>query len=355
MISLIINPWSTNIKISVFDGEEEKMNVTRTIEEVDEQYVWSLLDAWKGIECAILRVVHGGSAYVWPTKIDAQVIQTIESLSPLAPLHNPLAIYVIRILQKVSKFPLYAVFDTAFHTTIPGHIATISLPQKITEPLKIKKYGFHGISHEFVAQILLQKSAQYHRIISLHLGGGSSVCAISNGKSIDTSMGFSPSSGLIMNTRAGDLNADAALYCLKNGYSIEQLEHILSHESGLLGLSGYSANMREIQVDARKGNADARLAFDAYIATLVKYIWAYTALLGWVDAISFTGGIGEGSGPIKQALQESLKYLGIALSKPYLEDDYIYPGPTKISTKSSKIDVWVVPADENRAMLSAIK
>lgn len=165
------------------------------------------------------------------------MLRMIESYIPLAPLHNPTALRVIALLQKIVKFPIYAVFDTAFHSTILPHISTVSLPQKITEPLKIKRYGFHGISHGFVAQTLLAKNPQYRRIISLHLGGGSSVCAIYNGKSVDTSMGFSPTSGLIMNTRAGDMTADIALYCLKHGYSIEQLEHSMSHESGLLGIS----------------------------------------------------------------------------------------------------------------------
>jgi len=350
---LVINPWSTSIKMSLFRGEEEFSKKTLHIEEIVQQNFLSSLETEEKIEKIIIRIVHGGDFYAHPVEIDDEVLHNLQSISFLAPLHNPLALKILDGLRAQTKVPLIAVFDTAFHTTIPAYASVFPLPKEITEKNHIKKYWFHGISHGYVSEVLTARG--YSKIISLHLGGWSSICAIKHGKSMDTSMGFTPSSGLVMNTRAGDVDADVILFLLKRWYTVDELESMINSESWVLWISGYSRDMREIQKDAKSGDSDAQLTFNAYIYQIIKYIGSYSAVLGWIDAISFTGWIGEGSLEVKWAICDRLHHIGIILDTQYFVDGLNYSEPTKISTKDSKIDVWITPANENLAMIRATK
>lgn len=349
---LVINPWSTGIKISLFHDEVEFFKNTIALHDVLESDFLSNLQKEETIEKIVIRIVHGGDFYSHPVEINEEVIQDLQSIAFLAPMHNPLALKILDALRRETTVPIIAVFDTAFHTTIPWYASISPLPKEITEKNHIKKYWFHGISHGYVGEVLTSRG--YQNIISLHLGGWSSICAIQHGKSMDTSMGFTPSSGLVMNTRAGDIDADVILFLLKRWYTVDNLESIIHSESWVLGISWYSRDMREIQKDAKSWDRDAQLTFNAYIYQIIKYVGSYSAILGWVDVISFTGGIWEGSVEVKWAICDRLKHLGIILDEQFFIDEIHYAEPTQISTHDSKIDVWVVPANENLAMIRTL-
>ena len=350
---LVVNPWSTGIKFSLFHDEVEFFKKTITLQDILESDFLKNLQREGKIEKIVIRIVHGGDFYSHPVEVDEEVIRALQSIAFLAPLHNPLALKILDALRAQTAVPIIAVFDTAFHTTIPRYASIFPLPKEIADKNHIKKYWFHGISHGYVSEVLTSRG--YHNIVSLHLGGGSSICAIKHGKSMDTSMGFTPSSGLVMNTRAGDIDADVILFLLKQWYTTEELESMINSESWILGVSWYSRDMREIQKDAKSGDSDAQLTFNAYIYQIIKYIGSYSAILGWIDAISFTGWIGEGSVEVKWAISDRLKYLGIILDEQFFIDGFNYTEPTKISTSDSKVAVWVVPANENLAMIRSVQ
>ncbi|MBW1749918.1 MAG: acetate kinase, partial [Deltaproteobacteria bacterium] len=294
------------------------------------------------------RVVHGGEAFHQPVRIDETVIAAIEELIPLAPLHNPANLMGIRVaMEHVAQIPQVAVFDTAFHQSIPEHAYLYALPYTLYEKQKVRRYGFHGTSHSYVARqaaLYLNRPVEELNIITLHLGNGASAAAIRGGKSIDTSMGLTPLEGLVMGTRSGDLDPAILFYLNReSGLDMDTLDTLLNKESGLKGICGEN-DMRTISEAAEQGDHQAQLALTIFCYRLKKYIGAYMAALGGVDCIVFTGGIGENSAIVRQMSCQGLERLGIRLDEgknSIRQDDIL-----EIQATDSSVKLLVVPTDE---------
>lgn len=288
------------------------------------------------------RVVHGGEFYTQATLVDEEMILKLESLIPLAPLHNPANIAGIRAVTAHAKeLVQVAVFDTAFHQSMPEKAYRYALPGELYETDSIRRYGFHGTSHAYITKAMagyLNKEVADLNIISLHLGNGASVCAVRGGKSIDTSMGMTPLEGLVMGSRSGDIDPSIILYLYRHkGYSIDKIDHLLNHESGLIGLCGEN-DMRTVVQKAKTDEAYG-LALDVFVYRIQKYIGAYMAILGRTDAIVFAGGIGEHSCEIREMVCQGLEGLGVII------DPDIKQG-IEIQSASSAVRICVIPTDE---------
>ncbi|MDP8234330.1 MAG: acetate kinase [Candidatus Saelkia tenebricola] len=259
------------------------------------------------------RVVHGGERFKDSVIINTQVLKHIKKCNHLAPLHNPPSILAIEACLKLLKnVPQVAVFDTAFHHTIPIAAYTYALPYDFYRKYKVRRYGFHGTSHNYVAveaAKILKKPFNKLKLITCHLGNGCSIAAIKNGKSIDTSMGFTPLEGLVMGTRSGDIDPAIIFFLIEKGYSPTEVEELLNRGSGLLGVSGISNDMREIEKEISKGNKRASLAREIFVYRLAKYISSYVGVLGGADAVVFTGGIGENQKRLRSAVEKIIKPL----------------------------------------------
>ena len=301
------------------------------------------------------RVVHGGERFTEATVITADVLAHIEALNPLAPLHNPVNVAGIREMQRLfPAVPHVAVFDTAFHHTLPAYAYLYGLPYELYEKQGVRRYGFHGTSHGYVslraAQHLKGKVNEL-QLVSCHLGNGSSLCAVDHGRSIDTTMGFTPAEGLIMGTRAGDVDAGILAFLERTeGLSAVQSEELLNKKSGLLGLSGVSSDMREVLGAADDGNQRALIAVKAYCYRVRKYIGSYVAAMGGVDAVLFTGGIGQGSDMVRALSLQGLECMGIRLDPQRNREARGFDEVCRISTDDSPVAVLVVPTDEERMM-----
>ncbi|WP_391202567.1 acetate kinase [Psychrobacillus sp. L4] len=294
------------------------------------------------------RVVHGGEVYSDSVLITEKVMTTLEELSELAPLHNPANITGIREFAKeLSEIPAVAVFDTAFHQTMPESSYLYSIPYNYYEKYGIRKYGFHGTSHKYVAYRaaeLLNRPIETTRFISCHLGNGASIAAIDRGRSIDTSMGFTPLAGVTMGTRSGNIDPALIPYLMeKTGKSAEGVLDILNKQSGMLGVSGFSSDLREIVTEASKGNDRAQLALDVFANRIHKYIGSYAARMNGVDAIIFTAGIGENSEVIREKVLSGLQFMGV-----YLDHDLnkLRGKETFINYPHSPVKVLVIPTNE---------
>ncbi|MEU4494560.1 acetate kinase [Streptomyces sp. NPDC023998] len=294
------------------------------------------------------RVVHGGLKFTAPTVITDEVLAEIERLIPVAPLHNPANITGIRTAQALRPdLPQVAVFDTAFHTTMPESAARYAIDVETADAHRIRRYGFHGTSHAYVSRqtaALLGKDPSEVNVIVLHLGNGASASAVAGGRCVDTSMGLTPLEGLVMGTRSGDIDP-AVTFHLKRvaGMSADDIDELLNKKSGLLGLCGDN-DMREIRRRIDEGDERARLAFEIYIHRLKKYIGAYYAVLGRVDAIAFTAGVGENAAPVREAAIAGLEELGMTLD-PELNAERSDRARI-ISAASARVAVAVVPTDE---------
>jgi acetate kinase len=293
-------------------------------------------------------VVHGGEEFKEPTRINKKVIDTIRRLIPLAPLHNPANLMGIEVaMQSAPEVPQIAVFDTAFHQSIPAHAFRYAIPQNLYEAHHVRRYGFHGTSHYYVAKQaanLLHRTLQSLNLITLHLGNGASMTAVKGGRSLDTSMGMTPLEGLIMGTRSGDIDPAIIFYLeRKTGMERDKVEFILNHESGLKGICGVN-DMREIEKLAEAGNARARLAIEMVCYRIKKYIGAYYAVLGQLDALVFTAGIGENSPLIRARSCRGLSHLGIDVDP--LKNDRRSEEAFEIQSTSSRVKILVVPTDE---------
>jgi acetate kinase len=301
------------------------------------------------------RVVHGGEQFTEATLITDQVLAQIEALSPLAPLHNPVNVAGIREMRRLfPAVPQVAVFDTAFHHTLPAFAYLYGLPHELYEKHRVRRYGFHGTSHHYVglkaAQALGRRPNEL-RLVSCHLGNGASLCAVDHGRSVDTSMGFTPAEGLIMGTRCGDVDAGVLAFLERTeGLSAMQSEEMLNKKSGLLGLSGISSDMREVLKAADEGQPRSLVALKAYCYRVRKYIGAYVAAMGGLDAVCFTGGIGQGSAEVRALALQGLDCMGIALDAQRNRDARGFDEVCRISADDSKVAVLVVPADEERMM-----
>jgi acetate kinase len=296
------------------------------------------------------RVVYGGENFSASALIDDNVKKNIEDVIELAPLHNPANLKGIISMEKLlPTVPQVAVFDTAFHQSIPQHAYMYGLPYSLYERYKIRRYGFHGTSHKYVfekAVDALFMRRDNVRAITCHLGNGASIAAIKNGKSIDTSMGLTPVEGLMMGTRSGDLDSGALLYIMKKlNLNLEETNNLINKKSGFLGISGISSDMRDVENAAwNDGDKRAQLALDMYIYRIKKYIGAYAAALGGVDLIIFTGGVGENGPETREILCKGLEYLGVSFDA---EKNTGLRGKLEmISKHDSKVKVMVVPTNE---------
>ncbi len=386
---LVINCGSSSLKFRYYDTADESGNLGGIVERIGldgstlvseskkgnirkalgrighKQAFQALVDLLTDKENGVLedlgrlsavghRVVHGGDKYDHPVIIDEEVIQDIRIFARLAPLHNPANLMAIMESRKLMpEVPQVAVFDTGFHQKMPSHAFLYGLPYELFEEDGIRRFGFHGISHQFVAlqaAAYLKRRFRELKIITCHLGNGASLCAIDHGRSLDTSMGLTPLEGLIMGTRCGDLDPSVVFYLnKKKGLSVDEIEEILNRRSGLKGLSGVSSDLREIEEEACKGNKRALSAINVYCYRIRKYIGAYMAALGGLDALVFTGGIGEGSTWVRGLACQGLSHMGINIDT--IRNKTASPGQGKtaeISDEFSPVKVLVIPTDEER-------
>jgi len=294
------------------------------------------------------RVVQGGSLFLKPTLVNRNVIDGIEKLIPLAPLHNPGHLAGMKVsLEQSPSVPQVAVFDTAFHATLPQYAYLYALPYKLYKEANVRRYGFHGTSHHFIvkeAAKYLHKPLNELNAITLHLGNGASMCAVKNGQSIDTTMGLTPLEGLVMGTRSGDIDPAIMFYLARTqGYSIDDLDKLLNKESGLKGICGNN-DMREIGKMAQEGDEKAKLALEMFNYRIKKYIGSYSAVLGRVDCIIFTGGIGENDSDVRLNSCKDLLNLGIEIDEGV--NNQRCSAITQISTANSPVKVLVIPTNE---------
>ena len=319
----VLNCGSSSVKYSVVDVDHNQVRNAGVIERVDDfpSAIAHAIERANGhaIEAVGHRVVHGGPHFQAAQRIDAQVLSQIEACIPLAPLHNPHNLAGIVAAQRaLPQVPHVAVFDTAFHNRMPRRSRTYALPYALCERLELRRYGFHGPSHLMVARraaTYLKRPLEELRLLTLHLGNGASACAVEFGHSVDTSMGMTPLEGLVMGTRAGDLDPGVALALLRSGLSVDDLERLLHHESGLLGIAGNSGDLRDIEARAAAGDDRARLAISVFAHRVRKYIGAYACAMAGLDAIILTGGIGQHSASMRQRILQRLEFLGLVLDE----------------------------------------
>jgi acetate kinase len=386
---LVLNSGSSSLKFSYFDTQDQTNNLEGIVDRIGleksclivrskvgetskelgsvnhsqalKAVVALLTDRNQGVvrhlaELAAVghRVVHGGDKYSNATIIDDQIIKGIEQNSNLAPLHNPINLMGIKeAIKLMPDVPQVAVFDTGFHQKIPPHAHLYGLPYQLYEEDRIRRYGFHGISHNYVAlkaASYLRRDYREMKLITCHLGNGASICAIDHGRSIDTSMGFTPLEGLIMGTRCGDIDPSIVSYlCREKGYSLAEVDEILNRESGLKGLSGLSSDLRELEETASRGNSRALVTINTFCYRIRKYIGGYVAALGGLDGLVFTGGIGEGSAWVRGLACQGLEYIGIEVDD--ILNRTVATGSKEVSDitdEHSRVKVLVIPTHEER-------
>ena len=307
-----------------------------------------VVKSMKEIDAVGHRVVHGGEKFASSVLITDDVMEAIEECIPFAPLHNPANITGIKACKEViGDVPMVAVFDTAFHQTMPPKAFMYALPYKYYKEDGIRRYGFHGTSHRYVSSKcaeLLGKPIEDLNIISCHMGNGSSICAIEKGKSVDTSMGFTPLTGLPMGTRAGDVDSGAMQFIMnKHNIDIDDMLTILNKKSGVLGVSEVSSDFRDLDSAKSEGNENASLALDMFHYWVAKVVGSYVAAMNGVDAIVFTAGVGENSSSTRKAIAEYFKYLGVEIDE---EANKKRGEDIMISTPDSKVKVFVIPTNE---------
>ena len=307
-----------------------------------------VIGSMKEIDAVGHRVVHGGEAFAGSVLITDEVMKALEDCIPLAPLHNPANITGIKACQEcMPGVPMVGVFDTAFHQTMPAKAYMYALPYEYYENDKVRRYGFHGTSHKYVAgraAAMLGKKPEELKLISCHLGNGSSVTAIDGGKSVDTSMGFTPLAGLPMGTRAGDLDAGILQYLMnKYGMNIDEMLNVLNKKSGVQGVSGVSSDFRDLEAAAPQGNQRAQLALDVFDYSVKKFIGSYAAAMGGVDAIIFTAGVGENGPDTRANVVSGLEFMGVKIDP---EKNNTRGKEVDVATDDSKVRILVIPTNE---------
>lgn len=377
MLVLVINSGSSSLKYQVRDVEAGSVLTEGLIEKIGmgaggegdgqiegprdhaealEQVDAAIHDALgdRVLDAVGHRVVHGGERFAEPVLVNNEITRAIERLNPLAPLHNPANVLGIRaISKKWPELPQVAVFDTAFHRTLPEHAWRYAVPDELYTNHGIRRYGFHGTSHEYVAHrsaALLDVPVEEFDAVIAHLGNGASVTAIRGGQSIDTSMGFTPLEGLVMGTRSGDLDPSILVFLGRNGWSPEDLDSMLNRQSGLKGLAGNN-DMRSVVEAAEAGDAKAAMALAVASYRLAKYIGGYHVAVGGAKALVFTAGIGENSHQFRNLVAQRLGALGVELDAGLNRERS--REPRVISTPTSALPVLVVPTDEERAIAEA--
>jgi len=294
------------------------------------------------------RVVHGGETFSGSVLITEEVMKALKDNIELAPLHNPPNIKGIKaVLEHLPNTPQCGVFDTSFHVKMPPHAYLYGIPFELYKKYKIRRYGFHGTSHRYVSQraaALLGKPIEELKIITAHLGNGCSMAAVNHGQSIDSTMGFTPLEGLLMGTRSGDMDPSVILYIMaKEGLSLSEANTLLNKHSGLIGISGESSDMREIESAVTEGNKKAKYAFDVFTYRIKKYVGSYAAAMGGLDALVFAGGIGENSVLVRRDVCSNMEFIGIHLDNNLNEN---VSGECFITTPESKVKVLRIPTDE---------
>ncbi len=291
------------------------------------------------------RVVHGGNKFADSCLINEDVIKGIEECIPLGPLHNPANLLGITACQKLMPTtPQVAVFDTAFHMTMPAKAYRYAIPTEYYEKNAVRRYGFHGTSHKYVAKRVAALIGENVKMVNCHLGNGSSMAAILNGKCQDTTMGLTPLAGVPMGTRSGDIDAGVVQFlCNTYGWDVNECLNVLNKKSGVLGISGVSSDFRDLADGAKNGNENCALALDKFAYEVAKYVGAYAAALNGLDVLTFTAGVGENDGATRAAICEYLGYLGVKIDA---EANKKRGAEIKISTEDSKVQVWVIPTNE---------
>lgn len=343
------------------DGQEMKFDGAKNHEEAVKKVLSILTDEKHGviksleeIDAVAHRVLHGGEVYKDSVLVTEKVLKNLEKLVPLGPLHMPANISGIRACQvAMPKLPQVAVFDTAFHATMPEKAYTYAIDHKDAEKYHIRKYGFHGTSHKFITQEMakiLKKPVSEVNIIVAHLGNGSSLTAVRNGQSVDTTMGLTPLQGMVMGTRSGDVDATVVQYlCNNKGFSVDEAINYLNKKSGVLGITGVDSDLRTVEEQAGKGNKRCQLALDMVAYTARKFIGSYLAVLNGADAIVFTGGIGENGAEMREAIVSEMENLGVVLDKE--KNKNFKRGEVQlISAKKSKVKIYVLPTNEELMM-----
>ena len=310
---------------------------------------YGVISDLKEIKAVGHRVAHGGEKFTHSVRIDDNVISMIKDLCDLAPLHNPGALQGIAAMQAVLPgIPMAAVFDTSFHATMPPEAYLYAIPYEYYEKYRVRRYGFHGTSHKYVAE----KAAEYvgkdwknTKIVTCHLGSGASIAAVENGKSVETSMGFTPVEGLVMGSRTGDLDLGAFMYIMdKEGYNTKEMNTLVNKKSGLIGITGNSQDMRDVRAGRDAGDERCTYAFNMFAHRVKKYIGAYAAIMNGMDVLVMTGGIGENAWFMREAILENMEFFGIKIDKKLNES--IMGDAAVISTPDSKVKVVVYPTDE---------
>lgn len=360
-LALVLNCGSSSIKYQVVDTRLEDPVTTGLIERVTDhaeaikQIIASLSEPDSGVDLKQLtvvghRVVQGGAEFSAPTLIDDEVERQIALLSTLAPLHNPPNLAGITAAREVfPQLPHVAIFDTAFHATLPEAAYTYAIDRRVAQEHGVRRYGFHGTSHSYVSREtarLMGRPVEDLSMIVLHLGNGASVTAVQGGRSVDTSMGLTPLEGLVMGTRSGDIDPAVSLHLARTaGMSIDEVDTLLNRQSGMLGLTGYS-DMRDVNRAADEGSHDAQLGMEVYCRRIKGYVGNYYAQLGTLDAITFTAGVGENDTVVREQSLAGLAELGIEID---LERNAVRSREARlISTDTSRVQVWVVPTNEER-------
>jgi acetate kinase len=347
---LVVNAGSSSLKLSILDGDE--IHDETTVER------WSGADDLDGLRAFLAqapepeavghRVVHGGPRHRRSVRVDDDLVDYLESVSDLAPLHNPRAVAAMRAVGGLlPSTPGVAAFDTSFHATIPDEAATYAVPREWNRRYELRRYGFHGLSHAYAvrrAATLVGRDPADLRVVTCHLGAGASLCAVVDGRSVDTTMGFTPLAGLVMQTRAGSVDPGLLLWLLETaGVDATTLGEVLEHESGLKGLSGTSGDLRDVLAAREADDADARLAFDVYVHRLVREVGAMAAGAGGLDVLVFTGGMGEHSPELRSAAGARLGHLGVGLD----EQANRATGDADVSGHDARVRTVVVTSRED--------
>lgn len=363
MNTLVINCGSSSIKYALLDsterlllsGKRERLGSSADDRSGTHQAaIVDILAEIKDHQIDIVghRVVHGGADYFSPQLINNSVIASIQRHIPDAPMHNPFSLAaILAVTEALPGVLQIAVFDTAFHARMPRRSTSYAIDQEVAEKHGIRRYGFHGISHEYAATIaahFLERPLNELRIVTLHLGNGASACAVEFGRSAETSMGNTPLEGLVMGTRSGDVDAGVLLSLIRAGYDVDALDNLLNHRSGLAGLSGLGNDLREIERAAAEGDDRARLAINVFAHRARKYIGAYAAAMGGVDAIVFTGGIGENSASMRGRILQRLEFLGVIMDEDRNRDASVQSDNeyALITTPRSRVEAIVVKTNE---------
>ena len=347
---LVVNAGSSSLKLSVVDGDtvERATTVDRWDGAADLGSLRSFVDEAPDVDAVGHRVVHGGPRYRASVRVDDDVVDYLDSIADLAPLHNPRAVAAIRSLREVlPDRPAVAAFDTSFHATLSEEAATYALPREWNHRFGLRRYGFHGLSHAHAVRRgaeLAGRSLASARIVSCHLGAGASLCAVREGRSVDTTMGFTPLDGLVMQTRAGSVDPGILLWLLQHGdIDVDTLSGVLEHRSGLRGLSGGSGDLRDLLAAREVGDADAALAFGVFVHHLVREIGAMAASAGGLDVLVLTGGIGEKSPDVRAAVASRLGHLGVEIDAGHLG----VQGDADITADGARVRTVVVTAAED--------